>query len=56
MFINVQILPYFFHVTFQNVSSERKNLKNTDVLGNVGLGLGKTVHAENQMGGLVFSS
>lgn len=43
MFINVQMLQYFFHVTFQNVSSERKNLKNTDILGNVGLSLGKTL-------------
>lgn len=43
MFINVQMLQYFFHVTFQTYLQKEKNLKNTKVLGSVGLGLGNTL-------------
>lgn len=58
VFINVQILEYFvFHVThsLKRIFRER-HLKDTNVWGNVRLGLGKTLGRCGESGETVFSN
>lgn len=56
MFINVQILQYFSMSPFIKYLQKEKKLKNTKVLGNMRLGLGKICSSHGESEDLTFNN